>query len=57
MIVLLAGIAVLCGMLYGYNEGVIAGAYEPIETQFHFSAYWGGLLVASLSIGGLIGAT
>lgn len=56
MIVLLAGIAVLCGMLYGYNEGVIAGAYEPIETQFHFSAYWGGLLVASLSIGGLIGA-
>ena len=56
MIVLLAGIAVLCGMLYGYNEGVIAGAYEPIQMQFHFSAYWGGLLVASLSIGGLIGA-
>ncbi|KZK90756.1 putative metabolite transport protein CsbC [Pseudovibrio sp. W64] len=56
MIILLACIAVLCGLLYGYNEGVIAGAYEPIKAEFEFSAYWGGLLVASLSIGGLIGA-
>ncbi len=56
MIILLACIAVLCGLLYGYNEGVIAGAYEPIRAEFQFSAYEGGLLVAALSIGGLLGA-
>ncbi len=56
MIIVLAYIVVLCGLLYGYNLGVIAGAYEAVKAEFGFSAYWGGLLVASLSVGGLIGA-
>lgn len=56
MVIRLACVAVLCGFLFGYNEGVVAGAYDLLNDQFHFSPYWGGMLVAGLPLGGLIGA-
>ena len=56
MVIRLACVAVLCGFLFGYNEGVVAGAYDLLQAQFNFSPYWGGMLVAGLPLGGLIGA-
>ncbi len=46
----------LGGMLSGYDTGVISGALLYINKSFQINSYYQGLLVASVSLGAILGA-
>ena len=52
---LVAGIAALGGMLFGYDIGVISGAENLLTSQFHLSSTSEEFAVAAVLIGSIIG--
>ena len=48
-------IASLGGLLFGYDTGVIAGANEFLQTEFHLSAAMTGLVSSSIDLGAMVG--
>lgn len=56
LVYLIAIIAALGGLLFGYDTGVISGALLFIKDQWALSAYMEGLVVSSVLIGAVVGA-
>ena len=54
--IIVAMIAALSGILFGYDTGVISGAILFIKDEFHLSAQMNGLVVSAVLLGALIGA-
>ena len=54
--VLIASVAALGGLLFGFDTAVIAGAISPLKTYFNLGDSGVGLLVATASIGCIPGA-
>ncbi len=54
--IIVAMIAALSGILFGYDTGVISGAILFIKDEFHLSAAMNGLVVSAVLLGALIGA-
>jgi sugar porter (SP) family MFS transporter len=50
-------IAALGGLLFGYDTGVISGAILFIKTQFHLSSTMEEIVVSSVLVGAVFGAT
>lgn len=56
MIYFVALIVGLAGLLFGFDEGVIAGALQALRVQFDLSAFDEGLMTAAVPFGALFGA-
>lgn len=56
MIYFVAVVVGLAGLLFGFDEGVIAGALEALRLQFDLSAFSEGLMTAAVPLGALFGA-
>ncbi len=56
VIIVVASIAAVCGILFGFDTGVISGAILYLDKQWHFSALMNGLLVSSVLFGAFFGA-
>jgi len=52
---MVAGVAALGGMLFGYDIGVISGAENLLKAEFHLSSTTEELAVAAVLIGSIIG--
>jgi sugar porter (SP) family MFS transporter len=50
-VVVVAAIAALSGLLFGYDTGVISGALLFITPQFHLTPAWQGLVVSGVLFG------
>lgn len=53
---LLASVAALGGLLFGYDTAVIAGAIDFLEARFQLDEYWKGWAVSNVLVGCMIGA-
>ena len=51
------GVAALGGLLFGYDTGVISGAILFIKSQFSLSATMEEIVVSSVLVGAVAGAT
>jgi SP family galactose:H+ symporter-like MFS transporter len=56
MIYFLAGVAAIAGLLFGYDEGVIAVASPSLQRSFPMSAMENGFTTAAVPLGALVGA-
>ena len=56
MIYVIACVAAIAGLLFGYDEGIIAGALAPLHAQFQIAPLEEGLMTASVPLGALAGA-
>lgn len=56
MIIVVALIAGLAGLLFGFDEGVIAGALSSLRAEFNISAVNEGLMTSAVPFGALFGA-
>lgn len=56
MIYFVAAVAAIAGMLFGFDEGVIAGALHTLRSQFAITAWDEGLMTAAVPLGALFGA-
>jgi len=56
MIYFLAGVAAIAGLLFGYDEGIIAVARPLLEQDFPLSPFVAGFMTASVPLGALFGA-
>jgi len=56
MIYFVALIVGLAGLLFGFDEGVIAGALQALRAQFALSAFDEGLMTSAVPLGALFGA-
>jgi len=56
MIVLVACVAAIAGFLFGFDEGVIAGAEESLAKTFTMSPALLGFMTAAVPLGALVGA-
>jgi sugar porter (SP) family MFS transporter len=56
MIYVIACVAAIAGLLFGYDEGIIAGALGPLHAQFDISPLEEGLMTATVPLGALAGA-
>ncbi|MGE0415746.1 MAG: sugar porter family MFS transporter [Acetobacteraceae bacterium] len=56
MIYFLASVAAIAGLLFGYDEGVIAVASPSLERDFPMSAIEHGFTTAAVPLGALLGA-
>lgn len=48
--------AALCGFLFGFDEGVVSGAFPFMEKSFTFTPLTQGLMAASVPLGAFFGA-
>ena len=55
-VILIAAVAGLGGLLFGYDTGVISGALLFIRPQFNLDAVSAGFVTASVLIGAMVGA-
>ncbi|OGT53723.1 MAG: MFS transporter [Gammaproteobacteria bacterium RIFCSPHIGHO2_12_FULL_41_15] len=55
-VMLVAAVAALAGILFGYDTGVISGAILFIAPHFHLSPAWTGFTVSAVLFGALIGS-
>ena len=53
---LLASVAALGGLLFGYDTAVIAGAIDFLQVRFQLDAFWKGWAVSSVLVGCMVGA-
>jgi sugar porter (SP) family MFS transporter len=53
---IVASIAALGGLLFGFDTGVISGALLFIRQDFHLNAFTEGFIVSSLLVGAMVGA-
>lgn len=56
MIYFVAAVAGIAGFLFGFDEGVIAGALHLLRAQFHITSTQEGLMTAAVPFGALFGA-
>jgi SP family galactose:H+ symporter-like MFS transporter len=56
MIWIVAAVAAIAGFLFGFDEGVIAGALAPLKQDFTISATAEGVMTAAVPLGALVGA-
>lgn len=56
MIYFVAAVAAIAGMLFGFDEGIIAGALHMLRSQFDITAWDEGLMTAAVPLGALLGA-
>ena len=56
MIYYVAAIAGIAGFLFGFDEGVIAGALHLLRGEFTISPFSEGLMTAAVPLGALVGA-
>ena len=56
MIYLIAAVAGIAGFLFGFDEGVIAGALHLLRGEFTISPAAEGFMTAAVPLGALIGA-
>jgi sugar porter (SP) family MFS transporter len=56
MIYFVAAVAGIAGILFGFDEGVIAGALHLLRAHFHISPLDEGLMTAAVPFGALFGA-
>jgi MFS family permease len=56
MIYFVAAIAGIAGFLFGFDEGVIAGALHLLRGEFTISPFDEGLMTAAVPLGALGGA-
>lgn len=54
--IVIAAIAALSGILFGYDTGVVSGAILFINDEFHLSPQANGLVVSAVLLGALLGA-
>jgi sugar porter (SP) family MFS transporter len=54
--IVVASIAAISGILFGYDTGVISGAILFIRDEFHLTAQMNGLVVSAVLFGALLGA-
>ncbi len=55
-VILIACVAALGGILFGFDTGVISGAILYIAPQFHLNALQNGMVVSAVLFGALLGA-
>jgi sugar porter (SP) family MFS transporter len=55
-LILVAGAVVLAGLLFGYDQGVIAGALDGIHRSFHESTLLAEVITSWVTLGALVGA-
>ncbi|MGG0451792.1 sugar porter family MFS transporter [Priestia megaterium] len=55
-VLIVAILAALGGLLYGFDTGIISGALLFIEPEFHLTPSMQGIVVSSLLIGSMVGA-
>lgn len=55
-VVIIAAVAALGGILFGFDTGVISGAILFIAPEFHLSAWANGLVVSAVLFGALVGS-
>lgn len=53
---LLASVAALGGLLFGYDTAVISGAIDFLEVRFELDEFWKGWAVSNVLVGCMIGA-
>ncbi len=56
LLVKIAVVAAICGFLFGFDEGVIAGAFPFMQHVFKFTPFWEGLMTAAVPLGAAFGA-
>ncbi|AWB33180.1 sugar porter family MFS transporter [Orrella marina] len=56
MIYVVAIIAAIAGVLFGFDEGVIAGALAALRSEFGISAFEEGFMTSAVPLGALFGA-
>lgn len=56
MIYVVAAVAAIAGFLFGFDEGVIAGALAPLKAEFAIPPLVEGLMTAAVPLGALVGA-
>jgi MFS transporter, SP family, galactose:H+ symporter len=56
MIYVIAAIAAIAGFLFGFDEGVIAGALHLLRAQFTISPAAEGFMTAAVPLGAMVGA-
>ena len=56
MIYVVAVVAAVAGFLFGFDEGVIAGALGPLKAEFAISPLVEGTMTAAVPLGALVGA-
>lgn len=55
-VIVVAAIAAIAGILFGFDTGVISGAILFLQTEFQLSAAMNGVVVSAVLIGALLGA-
>lgn len=56
MLLRLTIVAALCGFLFGFDEGVISGAYPFLKHVFKFTPFWEGIMTSAVPLGAVAGA-
>ena len=56
-VILIASIAALGGILFGFDTGVISGAVIFIKSEFHLTPFMNGVVVSAVLVGALLGAS
>ena len=55
-VVRIASVAAICGLLFGFDTGVISGALLFLKTDFSLSPWWEGVVTSAVLAGACAGA-
>jgi SP family galactose:H+ symporter-like MFS transporter len=56
MYYVVAAVAAISGVLFGFDEGIIAGAAESLKREFSITPFLQGLMTAAVPLGAVLGA-